>query len=107
MKIDSRFLTRPDSSAATISLTLDGEPLLARVGDTVAATLLAHSGAASRETGKGSPRTAFCMMGVCFDCLVEVDGSPNVQGCMVQVRDGMVLRRPRGFRALNGGADNV
>lgn len=107
MKIDSRFLKRPDAAAVTVSLTLDGETVLAQAGDTVAATLLAHSGVASRETGKGSPRTAFCMMGVCFDCLIEVDGSPNVQGCMVQVRDGMVLRRPRGFRALNGGADDA
>lgn len=104
MKVDSRFLLRPETSAATVRLTLDGESIVAQAGDTVAAAILAHSGNASRETGKGSPRTAFCMMGVCFDCLIEVDGRPNVQGCMVQVCDGMVLRRPRGFRALNAGS---
>ena len=112
MKIDSRFLARPDTSTKTISLTLDGELIMAQAGDTVAAALLAHSGTASRETGKGASRTAFCMMGVCFDCLIEVDGSPNVQGCMVQVRDGMVLRRPNGLRGFqrsnkNGEADDV
>ena len=104
MKIDSRFQTRPN---ATISLTLDGEPVMAQPGDTVAAALLAHSGNASRETGRGSPRTAFCMMGVCFDCLIEVDGRPNVQACMTQVREGMVLRKACGLRPLSGNTNDA
>ena len=107
MKVDSRFLSRPDNKATTIRLTLDGEPMLAQPGDTVAAALLAHSGNASRESGKGSPRTAFCMMGVCFDCMIEVDGSPNAQACMIQVREGMVLRRPHGLRTLSGETDDA
>ena len=104
MKIDSRFQTRLN---ATINLTVDGEPMFAQSGDTVAAALLAHSGDASRESGNGSPRTAFCMMGVCFDCLIEIDGRPNVQSCMTQVREGMVLRRLSGFRKLNGSTDDA
>jgi len=40
------------------------------------------------------------MMGVCFDCLMELDGEPNVQACMVTVRPGMVIRRQEGVRAL-------
>ena len=99
MKIASRFLTRPDL-AETVHLTLDGEPITARVGDTVAAALLAHDGNAHRPTAKGAGRTAYCMMGVCFDCLIEVDGRPNVQGCMTVVHDGMVLRRQGGLRRL-------
>ncbi|UWQ85995.1 (2Fe-2S)-binding protein [Leisingera caerulea] len=106
MKIDSRFLTRPDPGA-TVQLTLDGVPIMARVGDTVAAALLAHSGDPSRQSANNAPRTAYCMMGVCFDCLVEVDGLPNSQGCMIQVRDGMVLRRQVGLRKLSGGAQDA
>ncbi|MCB2054992.1 MAG: (2Fe-2S)-binding protein [Geminicoccaceae bacterium] len=104
MKIASRFLRRHETAPA-VHLTVDGEPVPARSGDTVAAALLAHSGDASRLTANGAPRTAFCMMGVCFDCLVEVDGKPNSQGCMIPVRDGMVVRRQRGLRALDGLAD--
>jgi NADH dehydrogenase/NADH:ubiquinone oxidoreductase subunit G len=37
-------------------------------------------------------------MGVCFDCLVTVDGSPNRQGCMTPVRDGMRIETQRGKR---------
>jgi predicted molibdopterin-dependent oxidoreductase YjgC len=33
------------------------------------------------------------MMGVCFECLVEIDGQTNQQGCLVRVRDGMRIRR--------------
>lgn len=99
MKPASRFLTRPDQ-VGVVHMTLDGEPLTARPGDTVAAALLAHSGAASRQSVNGSSRTAFCMMGVCFDCLIEVDGQPNTQGCMTLVRDGMALRRQRGLRDI-------
>lgn len=102
MKVASRFLSQPEEGAV-VHLTVDGERLTARPGDTVAAALLAHSGAAFRQTAKGSDRTAFCMMGLCFDCLVEVDGRPNMQGCMVAVRDGMVLRRQQGLRSLAGG----
>lgn len=102
MKIASRFLTRPDAVEA-VHLTVDGEPVAARPGDTVAAALLAHSGDASRHSATGAPRTAYCMMGVCFECLVEVDGRPNVQGCLTEVRDGMTLRRQRGLRPLTGG----
>lgn len=96
MKIDSRFQARPKGN---ISLSIDGEIVFAHKGDTVAAALLADSGNASRETNKDSPRTPFCMMGVCFDCLVEINGSPNEQSCMIQVEEGMVVKRPKGLRS--------
>ena len=106
MKIASRFLTPPDAGEA-VHMTVDGEPVTARPGDTVAAALLAHSGDASRQSVKGAPRTAFCMMGVCFDCQIEVDGRPNMQSCMIPVREGMVLRRQRGLRNLAGGGKDA
>ena len=35
----------------------------------------------------------YCLMGVCFECLMEIDGEPDVQSCLVTVREGMVVRR--------------
>lgn len=102
MNIASRFQTPPEQGAS-VQFTLDGEQVMAPVGTSLAAALLAHSGEASRETANGAGRTAFCMMGVCFDCLVEVDGTPNAQACMTLVRDGMNVRRQIGLRGLNGG----
>lgn len=105
MNIASRFQTLPEQGAS-VQFTLDGTPVTARAGTSLAAALLAHSGDASRETATGADRTAFCMMGVCFDCLVEVDGTPNTQACMTLVREGMVVTRQIGLRGLNGGHDD-
>jgi predicted molibdopterin-dependent oxidoreductase YjgC len=45
------------------------------------------------------------MMGVCFDCLVEIDGVANRQACMIEVRDGMRVKRQLGASDIDIGAD--
>ncbi|MCQ0093996.1 (2Fe-2S)-binding protein [Roseovarius sp. M141] len=104
MKIASRFLTPPETGEV-VQFHYEGEAITAPAGLSLAAALLAHSGAFTRQTVNGAPRTAFCMMGVCFDCLVEVDGMPNTQACMIRVRSGMVVKRQMGLRGLSGGND--
>ena len=90
-----------DPAASALAITIDGQPHAARNGDTVAATLLAAGFAACRTTPvTGSARGPFCMMGVCFDCLVVIDGQPNQQGCMIPVRDGMRIDRQQGARTV-------
>ena len=75
---------------ATVAVTVDGAPVRARAGDTVAAALLSAGILRFRRTPvSGSARGPYCMMGVCFDCLVTVDGIPNRQACLIQVADGM------------------
>jgi len=48
----------------------------------------------------GAPRAPYCMMGVCFDCLVTIDGVGNRQACLVRVTDGMAIAMQRGKREL-------
>lgn len=80
-----------------IRFTFEGHVVEAETGDTVAAALLTAGLGPFRETpGNGAPRAAFCMMGICFDCLVSIDGEPNRQACLVEARDGMVVARQRG-----------
>lgn len=87
--------------AANLGFTFDGRPLSARRGDTVAAALLRNGITACRETPvSGSPRAPFCMMGVCFDCLVVIDGVGNRQGCLVPVEEGMAVETQHGRRHL-------
>ena len=105
MKIVSRFQP-PLEPGATAAFEYEGATITAPLGISLAAALLAHSGAYTRQTAGGDVRTAFCMMGVCFDCLVEVDGVPNTQACMTAVRQGMVVRRQIGLRRLNGCSDS-
>ena len=82
---------------ARLSLTLDGRTVDAHEGETVAAVLLAEGHIATRKTRRGSPRGVYCGMGVCFDCLVVVDGVPNTRACVTWVREGMDVARQDGL----------
>jgi Uncharacterized anaerobic dehydrogenase len=90
--------------AGEVPFTFDGRSMAGAPGDTVAAALLANGVRAGRRTPVGgSPRGPYCMMGVCFDCLVTIDGAANQQGCMIPLRAGMQVRtqpRPRPLQAL-------
>src|SRR5262245_39702722 len=88
----------PGKAAADLNLTrgrllhftFDGQPMEAYEGETVAAALLAGGQRAFRRTARGSePRGLFCGMGICFDCLVQIDGCPNVRACQTPVAEGM------------------
>ena len=61
--------------------------------------LLAQGEVATRTTVNAAPRGIFCGIGVCFDCLVVVDGVPNTRACMTWVRNGMVVSRQDGWSA--------
>lgn len=95
------FSRSPEAEGEPLSFTLDGEAVKGLEGDSVAAALLANGRAACRESAvSGSPRGPFCMMGVCFDCLVTIDGVGNRQGCLVPLRAGMAVETQHGKRAL-------
>ena len=67
------------AASGALSFTFDGQPMTARAGDTVAAALLTNGITACRETPvSDTPRAPYCLMGVCFDCLVTIDGVGNV-----------------------------
>lgn len=90
---------RLHEGATPLPFTFEGEAVEGREGDSVAAALLALGHNATRETGvSGAPRGPYCMMGVCFDCLVMIDGVGNRQACLVPLRAGMEVRRQRGRR---------
>jgi len=80
-----------------VKITLDGEPTPVQPGQTVAAALLAAGRVSWRDTRDGGkPRGLFCGIGVCFDCLVVVNGVPDVRACQRVVADGDDVRAQRG-----------
>jgi aerobic-type carbon monoxide dehydrogenase small subunit (CoxS/CutS family) len=82
----------PAGSRQPLVVHVDGEPVQAFAGETVAAVLLALGRRTFRHTDRtGAPRGLFCGMGLCFDCLVTVDGQPNVRACLTPVRAGMAI----------------
>ena len=77
----------------TVSVQVDGAPVrMARQASLAAGLLAAGITAVRRSPVGGAPRAPYCMMGVCFECLVEVDGMPNQQACLVVPREGMRVR---------------
>ena len=80
--------------SAKLTVEVDGISVECTKGDTVAAVLLAGTASPYRRTiVSGAPRMPVCMMGVCFDCLVEIDGIGNQQGCLRLVTPGMKIKR--------------
>lgn len=81
------------TSIQDVVFTFDGHSIVARSGDSVAAALLAAGIMSFRTTHlSGVARGPFCMMGACFDCLVEIDGE-TVQACAVTVSQGLQVGR--------------
>ena len=82
--------------AVEVTLDVEGQPVAARMGDTLAAALWAAGVTALRETARGDRRGLFCGMGVCNDCLVSVDGRQSQRACMTKVTGPHTVRR-QGF----------
>ncbi|MCW2268151.1 MULTISPECIES: (2Fe-2S)-binding protein [Pseudomonas] len=100
-------LFRPLSvDIATVQICFDDQPLQVPAGVSLAAALLASGVRQSRSTPiSGSARAPFCMMGVCFECLVQIDGAPNCQACLTPVRPGMQVYSQRGARRADPQGD--
>jgi D-hydroxyproline dehydrogenase subunit gamma len=95
------FKTLPDAVSATVNVTINGAPFQAPQGCTAAAALLLADAMPTRTTQvSAAPRAPYCMMGVCFECLLEVDGVANQQGCLVPVAEGMRINRQDGGVAV-------
>jgi len=86
-----------------VAITVDGRPLRAFEGESVAAALIAAGEPATRRTPGGAPRGVYCGMGVCFECLVVVDGVPNTRACMTWVREGMEVALQDGLEPRGDG----
>lgn len=84
---------------SAITVKVDGRAVSAFAGETVAAVLLAEGIRVLRYTTKrGEPRGLYCGMGICYECLVSVDGVPNVRACVTTVEPGMVIQSGRSER---------
>ena len=92
---------RLEAATDEVRFSYEGREVTSRQGDTVAAALLAAGETSLRTTPvSGAPRAPYCMMGVCFDCLLEIDGIGNRQACLTPVAAGMQVRRQHGARGV-------
>ena len=95
--LDIRFRRAVRRATGDVTVEMDGRLIVVGEEDTVAAAILLAGALPNRLSAvSGSPRTPFCMMGACFECLAEIDGVPLQQTCLVQVAEGMRIRTARG-----------
>ncbi|SHF96148.1 2Fe-2S iron-sulfur cluster binding domain-containing protein [Kaistia soli DSM 19436] len=81
---------------ARITLLVDGRRVESVAGRPLGAVLHGEGNPILRRTAKGEePRGLFCGMGICFECLVTVDGRPNIRACITPVSDGMRIETGR------------
>jgi predicted molibdopterin-dependent oxidoreductase YjgC len=97
---------RLEEITAPVTFEFAGETITANAGDTVAAALLAAGHLDFRRAGEdGTRRGPYCMIGNCFECLVEIDGLGSRQACRERVRDGLRVDRHPGKVRVEGDHD--
>ena len=80
-----------------VEFAFDDSPYRAREGQSIAAALIEHGIVAWRRTRIGDePRGLFCGIGVCFDCLITLNGESNVRACMTRIEAGDDVRSQEG-----------
>ena len=75
--------------AERVTIFVDGRPVAAERGSTVAAAMLSAGIITFRRSVSGEPRAPLCGMGVCFECRVTIDGDPHRRGCQTLCREGL------------------
>lgn len=85
------------NATSTVHIIFEGQSLEVPGGISVAAAVMghAHAGYTAQHSLDHSNRAPYCLMGVCFECLMEINGEADVQSCLVPVAEGMVIKRRR------------
>lgn len=87
-----------EAPARAVTIYYEGKPVEAREGEPIAAALTAAGIRVYRTTAKHHEnRGVYCAMGRCNDCMMIVDGQPNVRTCVTPVRDGMKVEVQHGL----------
>jgi len=102
MATEPLFSIPRSSETKTVTITFEGKAVTVPADVSVAAALLAGGARDFRSSVVGqAPRAPYCMMGVCFECLVEIDGVAARQSCLIPVKDGMQIKRQVGAADLD------
>ena len=98
MRIEDHPVLRTVATQKTITIYVDGEPAPAHEGEPIAAALMAAGKWVFRYSKKRlEPRGYFCGLGRCTDCIMTVDGIPQVRTCINPVAEGMRVETQLGF----------
>jgi predicted molibdopterin-dependent oxidoreductase YjgC len=91
------FKRLDDTPEKLVTVTIEGQPVAVPAGETVAAAVLVSGIGHTRTTPvSGTPRAPFCLMGVCYECLMVINGQANQRACREVVEEGMTIERQYG-----------
>ena len=92
MRVEKHPILGDATERETVNITVDGRVIQARKGESIAAAMLAEKLRICRRTAKlKEARGLFCGIGQCTDCVMQVDGVPNIRTCITEVQEGMVV----------------
>ena len=97
-RIEDHVVLDCSHKGSEVQITVDGKKYMARKGEVIAAVLMANGIMVHRHTAKlHEPRGIYCGIGQCTDCVMTVNGKPNVRTCITPVEEGMVVETQEGI----------
>jgi len=103
LRIKNHPILGERQEAKEIEIIFDGKKVKAFEGEMIASALVAAGVKTFRYTTRNNePRGIFCAIGRCTDCVMEVDGVPNVRTCVTPVKSGMVINTQKGIGQWKG-----
>lgn len=104
MRIEEHPILEKIEKGNLVSFELDGKPMEGYEGEPIAVALRAAGVMTHRHTSKyDRPRGIFCAIGRCTDCVMVVDGKPNVRTCVTLLKEGMKVQTQYGVSAKKQG----
>jgi len=92
MRINNHIILGKDERKETVEIKVDGRTIHAKKGEMIVAALITNGIRINRYTvKKKEPRGIFCGIGQCTDCVMVVNGKPNVRTCVTPVESGMII----------------
>jgi len=97
MRIEEHPILGKFKKGRKVKFTFDGKTLEGFEGEPIAVALRSNGVMIHRYTAKrNEPRGVFCAIGRCTDCIMVVNGTPNVRTCIEPLKEGMVVETQRG-----------
>lgn len=106
MRIENHPILGEFEKGKEVKITVDGKVIKAYEGEMIATSLVASGIKVFRYTSKyNEPRGLFCAIGRCTDCVMEVNGRPNVRTCVTSVEEGMIITTQKGLGQWKEGSN--
>jgi hypothetical protein len=97
MRIEEHPILESFEKGRKVTFTFDGKPMEGFEGEPIAIALRSNEVLVHRyTTRRNEPRGIFCAIGRCTDCIMVVNGMPNIRTCVEPLSEAMVVQTQKG-----------